>query len=111
MWIVCNISRAIYRLSVSYKQAGTCRIDPEAISRLEHVAETPFKRLTYTSAIELLKTAVDGGHKFENNEIVWGMDMASEHERCSHVPCTPLSPPGSSHRTRGSCSSLESHRL
>lgn len=60
-----------------------CRIDPEVITRLQHVAETPFKRLPYTNAIEMLKTAVDGGHKFENNEIVWGMDMASEHERCS----------------------------
>lgn len=59
-----------------------CRIDPEVISRLKHVADTPFKRLTYTSAIELLKTAVDEGHKFENSEIVWGMDMSSEHERC-----------------------------
>eukprot|EP00960_Hanusia_phi_P071702 767612-Hanusia_phi.AAC.1 len=25
--------------------------------------------------------AVAGGHKFENNDIEWGMDMGSEHER------------------------------
>jgi aspartyl/asparaginyl-tRNA synthetase len=62
-----------------------CRYDAELITRLQHVAETPFKRLTYTSAIELLKSAVDEGHTFENNEIVWGMDMASEHERCFPV--------------------------
>ena len=59
------------------------------INRLKHVADTPFKRLTYTSAIELLKTAVDEGHKFENNEIVWGMDMSSEHERYC-IPVMPL---------------------
>ena len=32
-------------------------------------------------AIEKLKEVVASGHKFEENNIEWGMDMGSEHER------------------------------
>jgi hypothetical protein len=41
-------------------------IDKTAIERLQHVAASPFKRLSYTDAIELLEKAVAGGHKFEH---------------------------------------------
>lgn len=40
-------------------------VDPGAIQRLEQVMSTPFKRITYTEAIELLEKAVAGGKKFE----------------------------------------------
>ena len=43
--------------------------------RLLNVLESPFKRLTYTEGIKLLQGVVEGGHKFENSEIVWGMDL------------------------------------
>ena len=49
--------------------------------KLNSVINSSFKRLEYTEAIELLKKAVEGGHKFENNDIFWGMDLQSEHER------------------------------
>lgn len=49
--------------------------------KLNSVISSSFKRLEYTEAIELLKKAVEGGHKFENNDIFWGMDLQSEHER------------------------------
>jgi aspartyl/asparaginyl-tRNA synthetase len=65
------------------KDFSGCRIDKQAIERLRHVADTPFKRISYTEAIELLKEAVKRGQKFEEMEIEWGMDMASEHERCA----------------------------
>jgi asparaginyl-tRNA synthetase len=58
-----------------------CRVDKDVLERLNHVAGTHFKRITYTEAIELLEKAVKEGHKFENSEIVWGMDLGSEHER------------------------------
>ena len=51
--------------------------------RLQGVADTPFKRLSYTEAIELLQKAVKEGHVFEDNAIEWGIDMGSEHERCA----------------------------
>jgi len=49
--------------------------------RLRNVIDNPFKRLTYTEAIEVLKKSVEeDGAKFE---VVpeWGIDLPSEHER------------------------------
>lgn len=41
-------------------------VDKGAIDRLQHVASTPFKRLTYTEVIEILEGVVrDGKKKFE----------------------------------------------
>lgn len=54
--------------------------DGGCIDRLKLVASTPFGRLTYTKAIELLEEAVAQGKKFEN-QVEWGIDLASEHER------------------------------
>ncbi len=56
-------------------------IDPALLSRLEHVAQTPFKRMPYTEAIEELKKALAQGVHFDNPNIAWGMDLQSEHER------------------------------
>lgn len=47
------------------------------IERLEHVVKSPFQRLPYTDAIELLKKAPK---KFEF-PVNWGLDLQSEHER------------------------------
>lgn len=56
-------------------------IDKDLIERLHAVLHSDFKRMTYTQAIEELQKAVKNGHKFDNNNIVWGMDLQSEHER------------------------------
>ena len=56
-------------------------IDKTLIERLLHVSSSDFKRMPYTEAIEILKKAVESGHKFENSNIEWGMDLQSEHER------------------------------
>lgn len=56
-------------------------IDKTLFERLNHVLNSEFKRMTYTKGIELLKEAVKNGHKFDNNNIEWGMDLQSEHER------------------------------
>jgi len=55
-------------------------VEPGVIDRLKHVLSTPFKRLTYTEAVELLVAAVKKGKKFEN-KVEWGVDLQSEHER------------------------------
>lgn len=52
--------------------------DSTAIDRLKLVSSTPFERLSYTKAIELLEKVTD--KKFEN-KVEWGIDLASEHER------------------------------
>ncbi len=54
------------------------RIDKTLKERLEHVRNSEFRRMTYTEAIEILKQA---DVKFENNNIYWGMDLNTEHER------------------------------
>ncbi|MDU0370704.1 asparagine--tRNA ligase [Hymenobacter endophyticus] len=51
--------------------------DKELLSRLKFVVENDFKRLTYTEAVEILKTAKQ---KFEF-PVDWGTDLQSEHER------------------------------
>lgn len=51
------------------------------ISRLVHIASTPFARCTYTEAVKLIQEAEQAGHvKFQNSPH-WGDDLASEHER------------------------------
>ncbi|MCL1989595.1 MAG: asparagine--tRNA ligase [Defluviitaleaceae bacterium] len=50
------------------------------IERLTLVKDSQFKRLPYTEAIELLLEAVAAGKQFENN-VEWGIDLATEHER------------------------------
>jgi asparaginyl-tRNA synthetase len=54
--------------------------DKACIDRLRMVVSTPFERVTYTEAVEILKDAIQAGKKFEN-EVEWGTDLASEHER------------------------------
>lgn len=54
--------------------------DKGCIDRLKMVASTPFERISYTEAVQLLEAAVKDGKKFEN-KVEWGIDLASEHER------------------------------
>ncbi|RYR66966.1 hypothetical protein Ahy_A03g013173 isoform B [Arachis hypogaea] len=56
------------------------KFDKGCIDRLKMVSSTPFVRVTYTEAVEILEEAVKNGKKFEN-EVKWGIDLASEHER------------------------------
>ena len=61
-------------------------VDKTAIERLQHVASTPFKRLTYSDAIEILEGVVrDGKKKFEF-PVSCGSDAVgrvSTNSRCS----------------------------
>jgi len=51
------------------------------LEKLNHVLASDFRKMEYTEGIEILKKAVQNGHKFENSNIEWGMDLQSEHER------------------------------
>ena len=53
------------------------RIEPEAITRLQHIVESGFQRMTYTDAVSILEKS---GQDFEF-PVSWGVDLASEHER------------------------------
>ena len=67
-------------------------IDHGLIERLHKVANSEFKRMDYTQAIEELKKAVANGVDFECKDIYWGMDLQSEHERyiCEQVVDGPV---------------------
>ncbi|RMD64448.1 MAG: asparagine--tRNA ligase, partial [Planctomycetota bacterium] len=53
------------------------RIEKGLIERLRHVVESPFERMSYTRAVELLEKS---GERFEF-PVRWGADLQSEHER------------------------------
>ena len=53
------------------------RIEKGVVDRLKHVIQSPFRRLTYTDAVEILRKS---GRKFEF-PVEWGTDLQSEHER------------------------------
>ncbi len=67
-------------------------IDKGLLERLNHVVNSDFVKMTYTKGIELLQEAVKNGFKFENPNIVWGMDLQSEHERylCEKIINGPM---------------------
>ena len=52
-------------------------IDKRLLDRLNHVASSDFKRITYTEAVELLQKS---GKQFEY-PVEWGSDLQTEHER------------------------------
>lgn len=57
------------------------RIEKGLLLRLAKVVNTPFKRLPYTEAVEILEQHLkDKLVKFEN-KVYWGCDLASEHEK------------------------------
>ena len=56
-------------------------IDSSLNERLQSFIDKPFNVLEYTDAIDMLLKAKEEGHKFDNENIFWGMDLQSEHER------------------------------
>ncbi len=51
--------------------------DNSLLDKLNFVMNNPFRRVTYTDAIDIL---MNSGHKFEF-PVSWGLDLQSEHER------------------------------
>lgn len=80
-----NLAEEYVKFCLNYA-LETCREDLEffnqfiekgLIDKLEHVASSPFQRLTYSEAIDILENAKD---KFEY-PVSWGVDLQTEHER------------------------------
>ncbi len=53
------------------------RIEKELLSTLEGIANSPFERISYTEAVDIL---LKSDEKFEY-KVEWGADLQSEHER------------------------------
>lgn len=64
------------------------RIDPDVIETLQHVVDSRFVKLTYTEAIDVLRSA-DRQFEFP---VEWGSDLQAEHERylTEHVFKSPV---------------------
>jgi len=68
------------------------RVEKGLLERLTQVIDTPFKRLPYTEAVEILEEHIKGKKvKFEH-KVYWGCDLASEHEKylTDKVFCGPV---------------------
>ena len=66
--------------------------NPEIKTRLLSVINKEFVRVSYEEGIEILKKAVNDGYPFEDKNIFFGKDLASEHERyiCEKVYNGPV---------------------
>ncbi|MBL7665314.1 MAG: asparagine--tRNA ligase [Bacteriovoracaceae bacterium] len=51
---------------------------PDLGKTLMHVLESPFEKITYTNAVEIIKKS---NKKFEYGTVEWGKDLQTEHER------------------------------
>ncbi len=56
-------------------------IDKTVIDTLTKTIESPFERITYTEAVNILKKQIASGKKFEY-PVEWGANLQAEHERC-----------------------------
>jgi asparaginyl-tRNA synthetase len=56
------------------------RIEKGVVERLKAVLKSPFRRLPYTEAVDVITKAAAGGKKFEF-PVKWGSDLQTEHER------------------------------
>lgn len=56
-------------------------IDDKLAQKLLDVVDAEFVKLEYKEAIKILKNEISKGHKFEDNDIFFGKDLASEHEK------------------------------
>jgi asparaginyl-tRNA synthetase len=61
------------------------------IAKLNNVRSSKFKINTYAEIIEILKAAIANGHNFEENNVEFGLDLGTEHERyiCEVVNNSP----------------------
>lgn len=57
------------------------KLKPNLKDRNESLINFEFKIIKYSEAIDILANTVSNGHVFENNNIHFGMDLSSEHER------------------------------
>lgn len=84
----------VYLMKYAKPELEYCNehIDSNLLSKLSKIVKNPFKRVDYKDAISLLRKAVQEGVKFQNRNIYFGMDLATEHERyiCEKVYNCPV---------------------
>ncbi|MDR3249540.1 MAG: asparagine--tRNA ligase [Mycoplasmataceae bacterium] len=65
---------------------------PFIIKRIDDIINKPFEKVDYSKGIEILIDAIKKGQKFDDNDIYFGKDLSSEHERylCEKVFNGPI---------------------
>lgn len=59
--------------------------DPEVKNRLQHVAQSGFKRLSYTKAIDILLKAIQDFKPQKKGDKLFEFPVGSPHQIASHV--------------------------
>ncbi len=57
------------------------KVDDQLIAKLSAVVDNKFHIVEYREAIKILTDVQNKGHKFEFNDIKFGIDLATEHEK------------------------------
>ncbi|AVN64548.1 MULTISPECIES: asparagine--tRNA ligase [Mesoplasma] len=67
------------------------QLEPGLIDKITGIVNAEFKVNTYEEVLKTLQNAIDNGHKFEENNIHFGLDLGTEHERfiCEEVNKCP----------------------
>ncbi|MEF9985179.1 MAG: asparagine--tRNA ligase [Malacoplasma sp.] len=67
-------------------------VDDKLFDRLNSTVEMEFEKIEYKEAIKILKHSISTGKNFEDNNIFFGKDLASEHERflCEDIYKKPI---------------------
>lgn len=80
---VKHITREVLELCREDLEMFDKTVEAGLIKRLENVLEAPFERLTYRRAIAILNEHIASGQAshFEEKDLHFGTDLASEHER------------------------------
>lgn len=71
------LMQAVLDKSAEDMEFFNLRIDKTVLETVQQIAETKFKRVPYTEAVDILKNS---GQDFEY-PVEWGSDLQSEHER------------------------------
>lgn len=72
-----TLTRGVLEACPEDMQFFNDRIDNTVIDTLRHIVDTPFERMTYTEAVDILQRSK---RPFEF-PVSWGMNLQSEHER------------------------------
>ncbi|AUF83816.1 asparagine--tRNA ligase [Mesoplasma syrphidae] len=51
------------------------------IDKISKIVNSEFKTMKYEEVLKVLQKAIDNGHQFEDNNIYFGLDLGTEHER------------------------------
>lgn len=63
------------------KMSKDQRSSKSLLEKLQFVRDTPFERISYTDAIDILQNSTHYKKKKFKYDVVWGSDLQSEHER------------------------------